>query len=65
MYSENIVDFASKFIRNDANVICYNFGKNKNKPVSSDLGLLDWIIQKDFTKDTKNWALKLKKGEVI
>jgi len=65
MYSENIVDFASKFIRNDANIICYNFGKNKNKPVSSDLGLLDWIIQKDFTKDTKNWALKLKKGEVI
>ena len=65
MYSEHIVDFAGKFTRNEANLICYNFGKNKGKPVSTDLGMLDWIIQKDFTKDTKAWALKLKKGEVI
>lgn len=64
-YNENIVDFAGKFARNESNVICYNFGKNKGKPVSNDLGLLDWIIQKDFTKDTKQWARKLKNGEVI
>lgn len=65
MYSPNIVDFAGKFVRNEANIICYNFGKNKGNPVSKDLGLLDWMIQKDFTKDTKNWAIRLKKGEVM
>lgn len=56
------VDFSGKFVRNDAGVICYNFGKSRGKPVSSDLGFLDWMLSKDFTQDTKNWAEKIKRG---
>ena len=59
------VDFARKFIKNDAGLICFNFGKSKGIPVSNDLGFLDWMLSKDFTQDTKNWALKIKRGEVI
>lgn len=63
--NKNRVDFAGKFVRNDAGVICFNFGKSKGVPVAKDLGFLDWILSKDFTQDTKNWALKIKRGEVI
>lgn len=59
------VDFAGKFIRNDAGVICFNFGKSKGSPVANDLRFIDWMLSKDFTQDTKNWALKIKRGEVI
>lgn len=59
------VDFAGKFVKNDAGVICFNFGKSKGLPVANDLGFLDWMLSKDFTQDTKNWALKIKRGEVI
>lgn len=59
------VDFAGKFVKNDAGVICFNFGKSKGQPVANDLGFLDWMLSKDFTQDTKNWALKIKRGEVI
>lgn len=59
------VDFAGKFIRNEAGIICFNFGKSKGVPVANDLGFLDWMLNKEFTQDTKNWALKIKRGEVI
>jgi len=63
--SDKQVDFAGKFIRNDANIICYNFGGSKGQTVSSNMKFLDWMLSKDFSQDTKNWAMKLKKGEVI
>ena len=59
------VDFAGKFVKNDAGVICFNFGKSKGLPVANDLGFLDWMLTKEFTQDTKNWALKIKRGQVI
>ena len=63
--NENMVDFAGKFTKNEAGVICFNFGKHRNEPVSKELGFLDWMMDKDFTQDTLNWAKKIKKGEVI
>jgi DNA polymerase-3 subunit epsilon len=65
MMNDNIVDFAGKFTRNDAGVICFNFGKHKSQPVSSEMGFLDWMLNKDFTQDTLNWANRIKRGEVI
>lgn len=64
-FDKNRVDFAGKFIRNEAGVICFSFGKSKGQPVTSDLGFVDWMLSKDFTQDTKNWCMKIKKGEVI
>jgi DNA polymerase-3 subunit epsilon len=63
--NDNIVDFAGKFIRNEAGVVCFNFGKDKGKPVSQNLGFINWMLDKDFTEDTKNWCRKIKKGEVM
>lgn len=65
MHNEEIIDFSGKFVRNEAGIICYNFGKDKGNPVSKNLSFLDWMIGKDFTEDTKNWCRKLKKGEVV
>jgi DNA polymerase-3 subunit epsilon len=65
MLNKGIVDYAGKFMRNEAGVICFAFGKDKGNPVSKNLSFLDWIISKDFTQDTKNWAMKLKRGEAI
>jgi DNA polymerase-3 subunit epsilon len=60
-----MVDFAGKFTRNEAGVICFNFGKHRGVPVTKELGFIDWMLGKDFTQDTLNWARKIKKGEVI
>lgn len=65
MMNDNIVDFAGKFVRNDAGVICFNFGKHRGQPVSTEMGFLDWMLNKDFTMDTLNWANRIKRGEVI
>lgn len=50
-----IVDFAGKFKVNKNGLICYAFGKNEGKRVSSDLNYLDWMAKGDFTGDTKRW----------
>lgn len=63
--NKSIVDFAGKFTRNDAGVICFNFGKHKGTPCANELGFIDWMIGKDFTQDTLNWAKKIKNGEAI
>jgi DNA polymerase-3 subunit epsilon len=63
-YRTEIVDYSGKFTRNEAGNICFNFGKSKGVEVTKNLGFLDWMLDKDFTEDTKNWARKLKAGEV-
>jgi len=63
--NENMVDYDGKFVRNEANVIVFNFGKHRGEPVINHMGFLDWMLTKTFTKDTLNWARKLKKGEAI
>lgn len=59
-----MVDFAGKFIRNDEGEICFNFGKDKDKPVKSNMGFLNWMLDKDFSQDTIKWAHKIKRNEV-
>jgi DNA polymerase-3 subunit epsilon len=54
-----MVDFAGKFIRNDEGIICFNFGKDKGTPVKENIQFLKWMLDKQFTNDTKNWARKL------
>lgn len=47
------VDLTGKLILIDE-VLCWNFGKNKNKPVSEDQGYISWALKGDFTKEVKN-----------
>lgn len=56
-----MVDFAGKFIRNDEGEVCFNFGKDKGKNVKENTSFLSWMLDKEFTNDTKNWAKKLLK----
>lgn len=61
---ENRLDLAGKFVRNDSDEIVFNFGKHKGEPCVQELGFIDWMLNKDFSKDTLKWAKKIKSGEV-
>ncbi len=62
-YSKN-VDFAGRIVYNDANVEVFNFGKYKGVPVKEvlrrDPGYYGWILNGDFTLNTKNILTKIR-----
>jgi DNA polymerase-3 subunit epsilon len=45
-------DFTGNLIYTDG-VLTYNFGKNKGRPVSSDKGYANWMLDNDFSLVTK------------
>lgn len=51
------VDYAGRFIYDERGVEVFNFGKHKGKPVEavlrSEPGYYDWMMQSDFSRDTK------------
>jgi DNA polymerase-3 subunit epsilon len=53
------VDLACKFRKNDQDEIIFTFGSNKGKKVQDNLGMLKWMLDKDFSQDTKEHAKKL------
>jgi len=50
---ENRADFAGKIIKENG-VLVWNFGKNIGKPIKNDIGYCDWVLNSDFTENTKN-----------
>jgi len=52
------VDLAGRIIRNDDNVVVFNFGQHKGESVEEVLTktpqYLDWILKRDFPEETKN-----------
>lgn len=46
-------DLAGKIVYNAAGVPCYNIGKAKGTPVLDDTGFGMWMLNKDFTQNTK------------
>ena len=62
-YSRN-VDFAGRIVYNDQDVEVFNFGKYKGVPVKEvlqkDPGYYSWIMQGDFTLNTKNVLTKIR-----
>ena len=62
-YSRN-VDFAGRIVYNDQDVEVFNFGKYKGVPVKEvlqkDPGYDSWIMQGDFTLNTKNVLTKIR-----
>lgn len=62
------VDLAGRLVRNDKDVIVINFGKYKGMPAAKvleeDSGYYGWILQGDFTEDTKRTFTKLKLGQL-
>lgn len=50
------VDRDRKFKRTEDGVIVFNFTDSKGQPVHENAGLLQWILQKDFSEETKAYA---------
>lgn len=65
-YSRN-VDFAGRIVYNDHDVEVFNFGKYKGVSVKEvlqkDPGYYSWIMQGDFTLNTKNVLTKIRLRE--
>lgn len=65
-YSKN-VDFAGRIIYDNNSVEIFNFGKYKGYPVSEvlhrDPGYFGWIMNGDFTLNTKNVLTKIRLRE--
>ena len=58
------VDFAGRIVLDDKDREIFNFGKYKNRPVAEvlkeDSGYYGWIMQGDFTLDTKKVLTNIK-----
>ncbi len=61
------VDFAGRIVYNEQGVEVFNFGKYKGMPVSEvlkrDLGYYAWIMNGEFTLNTKNVLTKIRLRE--
>jgi len=59
-----LVDYAGRIALNEKDVPIINFGKHKGKPIdvvfASDPGYYSWIMNGDFTLDTKQVLTELK-----
>lgn len=58
-FDKEIVDMAGKFQKNEAGEIVFTFGQHINKVAKNEKGFLNWMLTKDFTKDTKEVVQRL------
>jgi len=60
----NLVDLAGRIVLNDKGIEVFNFGKHKGKPVSlvfkTEPGYYQWMMDNDFSLDTKRKLTKIK-----
>ena len=65
-YNKN-VDFVGRIVYNEQGVEVFNFGKYKGMPVAEilkkDIGYFGWLMQGDFTLNTKNVLTKIRLRE--
>ncbi|MHB1050184.1 MAG: 3'-5' exonuclease [Bacteroidota bacterium] len=65
-YQENeYLDYDRKFMRDKSGEIIFTFGKNKGLPVADNIGMVQWMLDKDFAEHTKFIARKILKGEIF
>lgn len=60
----SLLDFAGKFTRSESGEILFTFGKNEGKRVLDNPGMLQWMLEKDFSQHTKMIARKILNGEI-
>ncbi|WP_339922600.1 exonuclease domain-containing protein [uncultured Cyclobacterium sp.] len=64
LINEKMVDLAGRFVFNDKGEECFNFGKQKGKPIAQVLkeepGYYDWMMKGDFPLDTKRKLTQVK-----
>lgn len=63
----NNVDLAGRMVFNDKGIEVFNFGKHKGKPVlqvlKSEPGYYQWVMDNDFSLDTKRHLTRIKLRE--
>lgn len=58
------LDYDKKFSRDKNGKIVFMFGKNKGLPATDNLGMVKWMLDKDFSEYTKLIARKILNGEI-
>lgn len=53
---EGAIDRDGKFVRREDGVVVFNFSKSRGQPVLRDPGLLEWMLNKDFSPETLAFA---------
>lgn len=61
----DFLDYDRKFARDKTGEIIFMFGKNKGLRVADNLGMVKWMLDKDFAEQTKLIARKILKGEIF
>ncbi len=56
---KDTIDMDGKFRRDESGEVVFTFGTNRGKKVKENLGMLKWMLDKDFKEDTKEHARKL------
>ncbi len=64
LQGNSVIDYAGKFSRDDDGDIIFTFGKNSGQKVKDNLGMLDWMLSRDFPAHTKYIARKILNGEL-
>jgi DNA polymerase-3 subunit epsilon len=59
-----VIDYAGKFSRDADGDIIFTFSNNIGKKVKDNLGMLDWMLTRDFTAQTKHIARQILGGEL-
>lgn len=52
-FDEGRIDLAGKLVRDRDGDAVYNFGPKKGSKVRDEIGLAYWMLDKDFTANTK------------
>lgn len=61
----DFLDYDRRFSRDKKGEIIFMFGKNKGLPVAENLGMVKWMLDKDFSEHTKFIARKILSGEIF
>ena len=56
------VDYAGKLYKDSDGVVRYNFGKDKDKSVKAEPGFGRWMLNQNFSKDTKDKLKQILNG---
>ena len=65
MQGNTVIDYAGKFARDEDGDIIFTFGDNRGKKVKTNLGMLEWMLPKDFfPAHTKYIARQILNGEL-
>lgn len=61
---KTFIDYAQKFTRNKDGIIIHNFGKHKDKPAVENKSYLQWMLENDFTLNTKHIINQILEGKL-